>query len=158
MWQGSVEHLPHVRRDKDGSSEQRYQRGSRRSPRPPPPPPPNPRPPPPPPPPPNCGFGRASLMARVRPPSCVPFNSVTAFWASASEAISTNAKPRARPVALSRITLTVSTPPARLNSSRSSSSFVEYGRLPTYSLRPISCAPCARTLAGPPQQPGGCPG
>ena len=39
------------------------------------------------------------------------------------------------PVALSRITFTVSTPPDRLKRSRSSSSVVEYGRLPTYNFR-----------------------
>src|SRR5262249_42923824 len=104
-----------------------YQRGSRRR-LPPPPPIPPPRPPPPPV---HCGFGRASLTARVRPPSCVSFRSVTAFCASASVAISTNANPRARPVAVSRTTLTVSTAPDLLNRFRSSSSETEYGRLPT---------------------------
>src|SRR5262245_31390493 len=108
-----------------------YQRGSRR---PPPRLPPNPPPPPPNPP---SGLGLASLTVRLRPPIWNWLNSVAAFCASSSVAISTNANPRARPVAASRITRTASTFPALLNSSCNSASPVVYGRFPTYSLRPI---------------------
>src|SRR6476646_3302323 len=61
-----------------------------------------------------------------------------AFCASSSVLISTNAKPRALPVAMSRITLTVSTVPERAKSSWSSVSPVSYGKFPTYNLRPIT--------------------
>src|SRR5207253_6854206 len=110
-----------------------YQRGSRR-----PPPPPRLPPNPPPPPKPPSGRGRASLTVSARPPIWYWLNSVAAFCASSSVAISTKAKPRARPVAASRITRTDSTVPALLNSSCSSASPVVYGRFPTYSLRPIT--------------------
>jgi hypothetical protein len=72
---------------------------------------------PPPKPPARGGFGRASLTARPRPPSWYAFSSLIAFCASSSVLISTNANPRARPVAMSRMTLTVSTVPARAKSS-----------------------------------------
>ena len=49
---------------------------------------------------------------RFRPPIGLLFNWLMAFCASSSVAISTNANPRARPVAMSRITLTESTVPA----------------------------------------------
>src|SRR5438552_9738879 len=94
--------------------------------------------PPPKPPPPCAGFGRASLTVRPRPPIWYAFNSVIARCASSSVLISTNANPRARPVAMSRITLTVSTVPARAKSSWSSVSPVSYGRFPTYNFRPIN--------------------
>jgi hypothetical protein len=42
------------------------------------------------------------LTVRLRPPTWNSFSSLMAFCASSSEAISTNAKPRARPVARSR--------------------------------------------------------
>src|SRR3954464_1986822 len=113
-----------------------YQRGPRRPPPPPPPPRLPPKPPPPPPNPPS-GLGRASLTVSARPPIWNWLSSVAAFCASSSVDISTNAKPRARPVAASRITRTDSTLPALLNSSCSSASPVVYGRFPTYSLRPI---------------------
>src|SRR5713226_10593914 len=61
-----------------------------------------------------------------------------AFCASSSVLISTKANPRARPVAMSRITFTDSTFPARANSSCRSVSPVSYGRFPTYSLRLIT--------------------
>src|SRR5207344_1492188 len=109
--------------------------GSRRPP--PPPPPPRFPPKPPPPPKPPSGFGRASFTVSARPPIWNWLNSDAAFCASSSVDISTNAKPRARPVAASRITRTDSTLPALLNSSCSSASPVEWGRFPTYSLRPI---------------------
>jgi hypothetical protein len=48
-----------------------------------------------------------------------------------SVAISTNAKPRARPVSRSRITFTVATLPAFANNAVKSSSLVSYGMLPT---------------------------
>src|SRR5688572_14680780 len=102
-----------------------YQRGSRRPPPPPPPPrlPPKPPPPPrlppkpPPPPGPRGSFGRASFTVSVRPPSCDSCSSVIAFCAPSSVAISTNPKPRARPVAMSRMTVTDSTGPTRSNNS-----------------------------------------
>jgi hypothetical protein len=132
-----------------------YQRGSRRPPPPRPPPlprPPRPLPPPlpnppPPNPPPPVGLGRASFTASVRPPSCAWFSSSMAFCASSSFVISTNAKPRARPVAMSRMTRTESTGPTRPNNSSSSASPVSYGRLPTNNLRPTidfpgAGAPC----------------
>src|SRR5215203_5584396 len=96
-----------------------YQRGSRR---PPPPPPPRLAPKPPPPPKPPSGFGRASLTVSARPPIWYWLKSAAAFCASSSVDISTKAKPRARPVAASRITRTDSTFPAWLKSSCSSAS------------------------------------
>ena len=63
------------------------------------------------------GFGRASFTTSARPSICCSCNWVIAFCASSSVAISTNAKPRARPVAMSRMTRTLSTLPARPNSS-----------------------------------------
>ena len=80
---------------------------------------------PPPPPPENSGFGRASLTVNARPPIWNWLNSEAAFCASSSVDISTNAKPRARPVAASRMTRTDSTVPALLNSSCSSASPAE---------------------------------
>src|SRR5262249_20780950 len=82
-----------------------------------------------------------------------------AFCASSPAAISTNAKPRARPGAGSRMPRTDSTVPARLNSSCSSASPVVYGRFPTYSLRPIvhsSFAPAAHACSMPSPNLGGC--
>src|ERR1039457_1698943 len=105
----------------------RYQRGSRRRGGPPPPPPPPGRPPPPPPPlgrpppppppkprpppPPPWGFGRASLILSARPSRSVPLRAAMARSASAESAISTNAKPRERPVSRSVTRLTRSTCP-----------------------------------------------
>src|SRR6185436_17144092 len=57
--------------------------------------------------------------------------------ASSSVLISTNAKPRARPVAMSRITFTVSTVPACAKRSWRSDSPVSKGRLPTNNFRPM---------------------
>jgi hypothetical protein len=104
-----------------------FQEPPRRPPPPPPPPrlppkPPPPRPPPPPPKPPpppgpRASFGRASLTVRVRPPSCDSCSSVIAFCAPSSVAISTKPKPRARPVAMSRMTVTDSTGPTFSNNS-----------------------------------------
>src|SRR5262249_23050859 len=80
-----------------------YQRRSRggRPPRPPPPPAPRLPPPPPPPPPARSGFGRASLTVTARPSTVFPFNPSIALAASSSFGISTNAKPRGRPVSRS---------------------------------------------------------
>src|SRR5215217_7437262 len=58
-----------------------------------------------------------------------------ACCAASSEAISTNANPRARPVAMSRMTRTVSTVPDWLKSVSRSDSVVSYAMLPTYNLR-----------------------
>src|SRR5450759_4082239 len=89
----------------------RYQRGSRRWRGPPPPPPPLGRPPPPPPPkprppPPPWGLGRASLILSARPSRSVPLSAAIARSASAESVISTNAKPRERPVSRSVTRLT----------------------------------------------------
>src|SRR5579864_1506616 len=117
---------------------QNYQRGSRRSrawprsrPRPPPPPPPN-RWPPPPPPFGRSVFGLASLMVNVRPPSSVPLSAATALSAALASVISTNPKPRERPVSRSFTRVTFSTAPWGSNTLRSSASVVLWGRLPTY--------------------------
>src|SRR5580704_7314913 len=101
-----------------------YQRGSRRCLGPPPSRPPPPRNPPPPgrPPPPPLVFGRASLTLRARPPTFEPFNAVMARSASSASVISTNAKPRDRPVSRSVIRLTRSTVPYASNSERMVSS------------------------------------
>src|SRR5215203_6845760 len=99
-----------------------YQRRSRPPPPPPPPRlnPPRPLPLPPPPPPPNerpppppergsCGF--ASLTVRARPWSSCPLNRSIAVFASSLLLISTNPKPRERPVNLSVMILTEETAP-----------------------------------------------
>ncbi len=57
-------------------------------------------------------LGGRALTVKARPPRSWPFSLLMAVCASSSLDISTNAKPRARPVAISRITLTVSTVPA----------------------------------------------
>src|SRR6185503_18184833 len=71
-----------------------------------------------------------------------------AFWASSSVAISTKAKPRARPVAMSRMIFTESTAPACPNRSWSSVSPAENGRFPTYNFRAMraSCASKQRKI------------
>ena len=75
-----------------------------------------------PPPNPPSGLGRASFTVSARPPIWNWFSSLAAFCASSSVDISTNANPRARPVAASRMTRTDSTVPALLNSSCNSAS------------------------------------
>src|SRR4029077_6352416 len=103
-------------------------------PRPPPPPPPPPRPPPPPPrppPPPPPERSCASLTLMARPPSSRPLSCAMASLASWSLLISTNAKPRGRPVSRSVTTLASVTVPCCPKTSRSSSSVVSYERLPT---------------------------
>src|SRR5579862_1793916 len=115
-----------------------YQRS--RLPPPPPPRPPRSRPPPPPPPPLRSVFGRASLTLMVRPPTCDPFNAVMAFSPSSLLAISTNPKPRERPVSRSVMMLTRSTCPYDSNICRSSSSLVLKLRFPTkifFTLMPL---------------------
>jgi hypothetical protein len=110
-----------------GESEKDYQRF-----RPPPPPPRPPRSlPPPPPPPPRSTFGRASLTFSVRPPSWFPFKAAMAFSPSSAFVISTNPKPRERPVSRSVMMLTRSTCPYASNNCRSSSSDVLKSRFPT---------------------------
>jgi hypothetical protein len=115
----------------------RYQRGSRRGPRPPPPPPPLGRPPPPPPPkprpppPPPWGFGRASLILSARPSRSVPLSAAIARSASAESVISTNAKPRERPVSRSVTRLTRSTCPYGSKSERMEDSVAAKSKLPT---------------------------
>ena len=107
---------------------QYYQRGSERRRPPPPPYPPDPA---------DAVFGRASLTVRLRPPSEWLLRRLIAFLASSSDAISTNANPRARPVAMSRIRFTLSTVPASANRVRRSWSLVSNGRLPTKSFLAI---------------------
>src|SRR5580692_4282324 len=131
-------------------------------PRPPPPPPP-PRPPrspprspprPPrsrPPPPARSVLGRASFTLSVRPPTCEPFNAVIAFSPSSLLAISTNPKPRDRPVSRSVIMLTRSTWPKGSKSCRNSSSAVLKLRLPTkifFTLLPLHCSVGVRAQFG----------
>ena len=132
--------------------EKGYQRGSRRggrsprSPRspprpppppplprrwPPPPPPPPGRPNPPPPPPPRSTFGRASLTFKRRPPNSLPLSAAMACSASSSSGISTNAKPRDRPVSRSVTILTLSTAPWTSKRARTSSSLALKARFPT---------------------------
>src|SRR5262245_16231251 len=57
-------------------------------------------------PPPSLDFGRASFTFNARPSSCLPFRPAMACLACELSAISTNAKPRERPVSLSVTTLT----------------------------------------------------
>src|ERR1017187_643539 len=115
----------------------RYQRGSRRWRGPPPPPPlgrPPPPPPPPkprPPPPPPWGFGRASLILSARPSRSVPLRAAIARSASAESVISTNAKPRERPVSRSVTRLTRSTCPYGSKSERMEDSVAAKSKLPT---------------------------
>jgi hypothetical protein len=119
---------------KEGCSTEKvsdYQRSLRppRSPRSPPRP---PRPPPPPPPPPpRSGFGLASFTFTVRPPICDPFKAVMALSPSSAFAISTNPKPRDRPVSRSVKMLTRSTWPYASKARRNSSSLVLKSRFPT---------------------------
>src|SRR6185437_5285650 len=125
----------------DASREKRTGRGAYQRPPPPPPRPPRsprsrplpppPLRPPPPPPPPRSVFGRASLTLSVRPPSCDPFRAAMAFSPSSSLVISTNPKPRERPVSRSVIIATRSTCPYCSNILRSSSSPVLKLRFPT---------------------------
>src|SRR5437868_15423660 len=79
-----------------------------------------------------------------QPPTSTLFPYTTLFRSS-SVLISTKANPRARPVAMSRITFTVSTVPARANRSWSSASPVSYGKFPTYNFRPMIRLLCRET-------------
>lgn len=74
----------------------------------------------------------ASLTVRARPSRSVPFSACIAREASAFD-ISTNPKPRGRPVSRSLINETFSTAPCLANSSRTISSVAVKGRFPTYS-------------------------
>src|SRR5438105_8741256 len=71
-------------------------------------------------------------MVNVRPPNSVPFKAAIALSASLALLISTNAKPRERPVSRSVTRLTFSTAPCASKTPRSSASVVLGGRLPTY--------------------------
>src|ERR1019366_4181144 len=86
-----------------------------------------PRPPPPPP----WGFGRASLILSARPSRSVPFRAAMARSASAESVISTNAKPRERPVSRSVTRLTRSTCPYGSKSERMEDSVAAKSKLPT---------------------------
>lgn len=92
-------------------------------------------PPPPPPPPPNPpargSRGRASLTVSGRPWKLKLFSASTAALASASFGISTNPKPRDRPVSRSRITWARATVPCWPNSCIRSSFVQPQERLPT---------------------------
>src|SRR5947207_9130229 len=72
----------------------------------------------------------ASFTRSGRPPSSLPLRFWMARDASARD-ISTNPKPRGRPVSRSVMMLTDSTVPCAANSSRISASVAENGRLPT---------------------------
>src|SRR6516162_2083020 len=71
-------------------------------------------------------------MVKVRPPRSVPFSATIALSASLALVISTNAKPRARPVSRSVMILIFSTAPCTSNAVRSSASVMLWGKLPTY--------------------------
>src|SRR5204862_6806034 len=79
----------------------------------------------------------------VRPSRLVPFSLLMACSASSGVAISTNPKPRERPVSRSVTTLADSTAPHAANASRRRSLEVEKERPPTNSLTAIPRAPCA---------------
>src|SRR5213593_743106 len=104
-------------------------------PRPPPPPPKPPRPPPPrrsPPPPAPGAFAFSTWI--VRPSRFVPLRRLMACSASSGVAISTNPKPRERPVSRSVTTLADSTLPTAAKASRRRSLEVEKDKPPTKSL------------------------
>src|SRR5206468_7934771 len=124
-------------------------RGSQRRPppQPPPPPPPPRRWPPPPPPAPPPGLATSTLIRR--PSSSVLFRRATASLASSVVAISTNPKPRDRPVSRSVTTLADSTVPIWAKVSRRRSLEVENERLPTKSLTAMTeLLPAFRTEHG----------
>src|SRR5437763_2523232 len=79
----------------------------------------------------------------VRPSRLVPFSLLMACSASSGAAISTNPKPRERPVSRSVTTLADSTAPHAANASRRRSLEVEKERPPTNNLTAIPRAPCA---------------
>src|SRR5438093_2217290 len=86
----------------------------------------------------------------VRPSRLVPFSLLMACSASSGVAISTNPKPRERPVSRSVTTTADSTLPVSANSSRSRSLEVEKERPPTKSFCAMRAPPCFRlTLARP---------
>ena len=99
-----------------------YQRESRRGP---------PRPPPPPLPPRLSVLGRASFTFNARPSTLAPFKALIARSASSPLVISTNAKPRDRPVSRSVTMLTRSTAPYSSNHERTEASVARKSRLPT---------------------------
>src|SRR5215470_679319 len=133
-----ADYRPRASSEKTLSTKRCYQRPPRAPPRPAPPPPPKPpRPPPPPPrrspPPPEPGAFAFSTWI-VRPSRFVPLRRQMACSASSGVAISTNPKPRERPVSRSVTTLADSTPPTAANASRKRSLDVENDRPPTKSL------------------------
>ena len=90
-------------------------------------------PPRPPPPPPDLSRSCASFTLSARPSISAPFRACIARAASEFD-ISTNAKPRGRPVSRSVISETFSTVPCAEKSERTASSVAEKGRFPTYNL------------------------
>src|SRR5512145_1628492 len=79
-----------------------------------------------------------ALSTRImRPSSCEPLSALIARSASSSPAISTNPKPRERPVSRSVITAADCTGPNRANASRRPSLDVENERPPTNNLTDI---------------------
>src|SRR5207245_10922770 len=123
---------PALAGEETGKGGRRYQRPPREPPRPPP----APRRSPPPLP------GDFAFSTRiVRPSRFVPFRRRMACSASAGVAISTNPKPRDRPVSRSVTTLADSTAPAAAKASRRRSVEVENERPPTKSLTAMRGAP-----------------
>jgi hypothetical protein len=90
-------------------------------------------PPPPPPPPPPERLSCASFTRRGRPPISRPSRARMAASAARASSISTNAKPRARPVSRSVMMFTDAISPWASNRLLSSASVAEKGRFPTYS-------------------------
>src|SRR5262249_420297 len=81
--------------------------------------------------PPRSVFGRASFTLSARPLTSAPFNAAMARSASEVSVISTNAKPRERPVSRSVTRLTRSTFPYCSKSERMEDSVAPKSMLPT---------------------------
>jgi hypothetical protein len=133
-------HVQNARKRNAGTHSDNCSAFHQRSRRPPPPPRPPRSPRSRPPPPARSVFGRASFTLSVRPPTWEPFKAAIAFSPSSLLAISTNPKPRDRPVSRSVMILTRSTCPYVSKSCRSSSSLVLKLRFPT-KIFFTSCAP-----------------
>src|SRR5262249_11833759 len=71
-------------------------------------------------------------MVNVRPPRSVPLSAAIALSASLALVISTNPKPRERPVSRSVTSVIFSTAPCASKMFRNSASVVLWGRFPTY--------------------------
>lgn len=98
-------------------------------------------------PPPEPGsFGRASLTVRFRPSKSLPCISAIARRASSSLGISTNPKPRERPVSRSITIEAEATCPNDSNAWRRASSVVLNDKFPTYSFMVRSTYPPERGI------------